>query len=80
MPENEPHLRTKLRRIWGENKPGFDGFLDNCFVQSAAQEHYADAAQDLAFILDSGCSPAIKRDEVGLVLIDPGTSSNMLDP
>ena len=69
MPENEPHLRSKLKRIWGD-KPGFDEFSDNCFVQSAASEHYDDAPQDLSFILDRAVS-AIKRDEAGLLLIDP---------
>src|SRR5579872_1505721 len=69
MPENEPHLRSKLSRIWGD-RLGFDEFAENCFVQSAAPEHYGDAAQDIAFILDRAVS-AIERDEVGLLLIDP---------
>lgn len=70
VPENEPHLREKMRKIWG-NKPGFDDFAaSDCFVQSALPDNYDDEPQDLSWVLDKAVV-AIKRDEVGLLLIDP---------
>lgn len=70
MPEDELYLRSKLRRIWGA-EPGFDEFSsDECFVQSCIPEHYDDAAQDLAFVLNTAVA-AIRGHQVGLILIDP---------
>lgn len=70
VPENEPYLRATLRRIWG-NKPGFDEFeAENCFVQSSTPDNFDDEPQDLSWVLNKAVL-AIKRDEVGLVVIDP---------
>lgn len=70
VPENEPHLREKMRRIWGD-KPGFDDFAaEECFVQSSLPNDFDDEPQDLSWVLNKAVV-AIKRDEVGLLMIDP---------
>ena len=69
-PENEPYLRTTLRRIWG-NSPGFDDFEETeCFVQSSTPDNFDSEPQDLSWVLNKAVI-AIKRDETGLVVIDP---------
>lgn len=69
VPENEQHLRDKLKRIWGDE--GF-GYLaaDKIFVQSAMPVTYTDPPHTLAWVLDQAVS-AIERDSVDLLLLDP---------
>lgn len=70
VPENEPHLREKMRKIWGK-KGGFDQFAaDDCFVQSAMPNNFDTDPQDLSWVLNKAVT-AVERDEVGLVMIDP---------
>lgn len=70
VPENETYLRATLRRIWG-NSPGFDEFEEaECFVQSSTPDGFDSEPQDLNWVLEKAIV-AIKRDEVGLVIIDP---------
>ena len=69
-PENEPYLRTTLQRIWG-NAPDFDQFeATECFVQSSTPDNFDSEPQDLSWVLNKAVV-AIKRDETGLVVIDP---------
>lgn len=70
VPENEPHLREKLRKIWGQH-PGFDDFAaEDCFVQSSLPDNFDSAPQDLDWVLHKAIV-AVERDEAGLVIIDP---------
>lgn len=69
-PENEAHLRDKLRAIWGA-ADGFDDFCrSHCFLQSAHPNRYDDAAHTLAWVLDKAVV-ALDRDDADVVLIDP---------
>jgi twinkle protein len=70
VPENEGHIREKLKLIWGERR-GFDTFCaEYCFVQSAMPDRYDTAAKTLQWVLDKAIV-AVERDNVDLVLIDP---------
>lgn len=70
VPENEWHIREKLRLIWGD-KPDFDRFQDHqCFIQTAMLDNYNTPAKTLQWVLDRACV-AVERFNVGLVLIDP---------
>lgn len=70
VPENEAHVREKLRLIWGD-RPGFDRFCsDQCFIQSATPDRYDAPPQTLDWILNMAVV-AIERDGVDVLLIDP---------
>jgi twinkle protein len=70
VPENEGHLRNKMRGIWG-NFDGFSDFCRNqCFLQSAQPNRYDDAPRTLSWVLDKAVV-AIEQDNVDVVLIDP---------
>ncbi|MCA1831209.1 MAG: AAA family ATPase [Actinobacteria bacterium] len=70
VPENEAHLRDKLRLIWGA-ADGFDEFCrSGCFVQSAVPSSYDDKPQTLEWVLNKAVA-ALDQDEVDVVLIDP---------
>lgn len=70
VPENESHLRDKLRAIWGAD----DGFADfsrnQCFLQSALPNRYDAAPRTLSWVLDKAVV-AIEQDQVDVVMIDP---------
>jgi twinkle protein len=70
VPENESHLRDKMREIWG-SKPGFEKFCESqCFVQSAMPDKFNDEPQDLSWVLNRAVV-AIEKDMVDVLLIDP---------
>lgn len=70
VPENEGHLRDKLRAIWGARK-GWDIFSKSqCFIQSAQPTRYDQAPKTLQWVLDKAVV-AIEKDFVDVVLIDP---------
>lgn len=70
VPENESHLRDKLKGIWGQND-GFDYFCEHqCFVQTSTPDQFDDAPQDLSWVLNRAVV-AIEKDGVDLLLIDP---------
>jgi len=70
VPENESHVREKLRLIWG-NSGGFEDFCQSgCFIQSAVPDHYDDAPKTLGWVLNQAVT-ALDEDEVDIVLIDP---------
>lgn len=70
VPENEAHVRDKLRTVWG-TASGFDDFCrDGCFLQSAVPGHYDDAPRTLGWVLNQAVV-ALEQDQVDVVLIDP---------
>jgi twinkle protein len=70
VPENEAHIREKLRLIWGHEE-GFDRFCqEGCYIQSSAAAAYDDQPQTLRWILNMAVA-ALDRDEVDVVMIDP---------
>lgn len=70
VPENEGHIRGKLKGIWGDRE-GFDYFCEHqCFIQSAVPDHYNQEAQTLDWILDMAVA-AVEKDNCDLLLIDP---------
>lgn len=70
VPENEAHVRDKLRSIWGAAE-GFEEFCGaGCFIQSAQPKHYNDAPQTLEWVLNRA-DEALDRDDADVVLIDP---------
>jgi len=69
VPENEAHLRDKMRGIWGD-RPDFDNLAFNCFVQSAVPDQWDQRPRTLLWVLEKA-RLAIDEDECGLILIDP---------
>ncbi|MEO6381959.1 MAG: AAA family ATPase [Nitrobacter sp.] len=70
VPENEAHLRDKLKRIWGDDD-GFEYFCsDQCFVQSAVYESHDAHPQTLDWVLAEAVI-AIQKSSVDFLLIDP---------
>jgi twinkle protein len=70
MPENEAHLLNKMRKLWGD-RDGFDYFCEEqCFVQTAAPTYLDRPVQDLRWVLNRA-EVALKKDDVGVLLIDP---------
>jgi twinkle protein len=69
-PENEGHIRDKLRGIWGAEQ-GFRNFCESqCYIQSAQPNRYDQAAKTLDWVLEKAAT-AIERDNVDVVMIDP---------
>ncbi len=70
VPENESHIRGKLKAIWGA-KPGFETFCrEQCFLQSSRPERYDNMPMTLQWVLDQAVV-AVERDGVDIVMIDP---------
>jgi twinkle protein len=70
VPENEMHLRQKMKLIWGK-EPGWDYFNENqCYVQSAIPHSMREPAHTLDWVLDRA-QMAVQRDKCEVVLIDP---------
>jgi twinkle protein len=70
VPENEGHVRAKLRAIWGDGD-GFRYFCsEQCFLQSAIQGAYDDAPHTLQWVLEKA-RIAIEKDDVRILVIDP---------
>jgi twinkle protein len=70
VPENEGHIRDKLKLIWGK-RPGWEYFAaEQCYLQSAQPNSYDDAPRTLDWVLDKAFT-GVQHDGVGLVLIDP---------
>jgi twinkle protein len=67
VPEDEPHLRDKLRNIWGNNDDA--PLLSSVFVQTSASDLYEEALT-LEWVLYQAITP-IQRDGVSLLYIDP---------
>lgn len=70
VPENEAHLKDKLRRIWGRDQ-GFEYFCaEQCLVQSAVAQTHDAPAQTLDWVLEQAIV-AIQKSNVDFLLIDP---------
>lgn len=71
VPENESHLREKLRGIVGGSDAEFKYFSENqIYIQSAIPATYNDPAHTLDWVLDKAVI-AHQQDGVDLLLIDP---------
>jgi twinkle protein len=67
VPENEGHLREKLRMIWPGDQASFDYFCrEQCIVQSAR----LDQSQDIEFVLQRAAW-AVDNCKTEIVFIDP---------
>jgi twinkle protein len=71
VPENEMHLRDKLKRIWADPKT-FDFFASGqCFVQSCSPDFYdQDTAQHLPWLFGRAAA-VLEQDQIDIVFIDP---------
>lgn len=70
VPENEAHIRDKMRGIWGKHS-GFETFAaEQCFLQSAMPDGYDSAPKTLHWVLNRAVV-AVEQDGVNVLLIDP---------
>jgi twinkle protein len=71
VPENEAHLKEKLRKIWSGTEAEFAHFCHaQCTVQSALAHQQQEPMHDIRWVLDKAAwSVANRRTEI--VLIDP---------
>jgi twinkle protein len=70
VPENESFLRETLRPIYADDE-NFDHFIGNqCFMQCAEVSDFQDQPKTLPWVLERAII-AIKKDGVGLLMIDP---------
>ena len=70
VPENEQHLKEKLRGIWNDDK-SFNLFAARqCFIQSSVPDSYDQAPRTLDWVLERAIK-AIEVDGVDIVMIDP---------
>ncbi len=70
VPENEAHLRNKLRLIWGNDLTFKHYAEDQCYVQTAVPDAYDQRPKTLDWVLEKA-EVAINRDRCDIVLIDP---------
>lgn len=71
VPENEGHLREKLRMIWRGNDKKFEHFCrSQCTVQSSTQKGQHEPAQDIRWVLDRAAW-AVQNRSAEFVFIDP---------
>lgn len=74
-PENEMHVREKLRKIWCQggkrSEASFAYYAENqCFIQSSVPSDYDNEAKTLPWVLDKAVV-AVERDQCSIVLLDP---------
>jgi twinkle protein len=70
VPENEGHLREKMRKIWNDDR-SFELFASRqCFVQSAVPDHYDDRPKTLEWVLEMAVR-SIEVEGADIVMIDP---------
>jgi uncharacterized protein YdaU (DUF1376 family) len=70
VPENEQHLREKLRKIWND-EASFPVFADRqCFVQSAVPDNYDDRPKTIEWVMEMA-EKAVEIDGADIVMIDP---------
>lgn len=75
VPENEQHIRNKLRGIWGNGHRYSDKEFElyaktQCFLQSAMPDRWNDQPRTLQWVLHKA-EIAIEKDNCDIVLIDP---------
>lgn len=80
VPENESHLKEKLKNIWMGTDNQFDHFCHSqCFVQTAIPQMLQEPLHDLPWVLDRACE-AVAKDKVEMVLIDPWNELDRAKP
>jgi twinkle protein len=71
VPENESHLKEKLRKIWTGTDSQFSYFCrSQCAIQSAIPHAQYEPAHTIQWVLDKAAW-AVRHRNVELVLIDP---------
>lgn len=71
VPENEAHLREKMKLLWPGADHQFEHFCaSQCFVQSAVPHDIREPGHDILWVLDRAAA-AVQRAGVELVFIDP---------
>lgn len=71
VPENEGHLREKLRKIWRGSEKKFEHFCrSQCTVQSSIQRGQHEQGQDIRWVLDRAAW-AITNRSAEIVFVDP---------
>lgn len=80
VPENESHLRHKLRQIWIGDEDSFEHFIDSqCFLQTSLTDEYDDEPHTLPWVLERA-RIAVERDHVEIVVIDPWNELDRAKP
>jgi twinkle protein len=71
VPENEGHLRDKLRLMWPGSKAEFEHFCaSQCSIQSAVQHQQYEPSHTIEWVLDRAAWAVTNR-RAEIVLIDP---------
>jgi twinkle protein len=71
VPENEGHLRDKLRKIWTGSQQSFEYFCrEQCTIQSAVPHQQYEPAHTIDWVLDRA-EWAVAHRKAEIVLIDP---------
>lgn len=79
-PENESHLRHKLRKLWVGDEESFEDFLERkCFIQSSTPDEYDDEPHTLPWVLERA-RVAVERDKAEIVMIDPWNELDRAKP
>lgn len=71
VPENESHLKEKLRLLWTGDERSFEHFCrSQCFVQTAIPIYVKEPAHTIDWVLDKAAR-AVESHKTEIVLIDP---------
>lgn len=80
VPENESHLREKLRLLWRGTEKQFEHFCrSQCYVQTAIPLMMKEPPHDLPWVLDRAYE-ACTRHGVEIVMIDPWNELDRAKP
>jgi twinkle protein len=80
VPENEGHLKEKLKLIWPSDERSFEHFSrSQCFVQTAVPQMMKEPPHDLPWVLDRAYE-ACTKDGVEIVFIDPWNELDRAKP
>jgi len=79
VPENEAHLREKLRKLWEGGEESFEHFADSqCFIQSAVIGDDGEA-HTMQWVLGQA-QTAVNHDKAEIVMIDPWNELDRAKP
>lgn len=71
VPENEGHIREKLRLIWPGSDKSFEHFCrSQCTIQSAVPQYEKEPMHDIRWVLDHA-EWAVNHRKAEIVMIDP---------
>lgn len=80
VPENESHLKEKLRLMWPSDEQSFDHFCrTQCFVQTAIPVFAKEPPHTIDWVLERAVE-AVERHRVEMVLIDPWNELDRAKP